>query len=155
MAKNHTKMQKLCPAEEVQFYQEIYGSQNFEKLFGTLRDSFNVLQVRSQVLLSLITICLTITGFSGHRIASSGFLPRIFVSVGVSSVLISALILICGPLQIRWMTQFKAKNLEATVLELIRRRNLRTRKYHWAVLALLIGLTGYVLSLVGFLLYHA
>ncbi|MCK5739626.1 hypothetical protein KAH55_10605, partial [bacterium] len=149
------KMQKLCPAEEFQFYQEIHGDKDYEKVFSALKESFNVLQVRSQVLLSLITICLTITGFSGHRIASTGLLPRIFVSIGVSSVLISALILICGPLQVRWMTQFRAKNLEATVLELIRRRNLRTRKYHWAIFALIIGLTGYVLSLVGFLLYHA
>jgi len=148
------EMRKLTPAEEFCFYQEIYGEKNYEKILGMLKESFNVLQVRSQVLLSLITICLTITGFSGHRIASSGLLPRIFVSGGVISVLISALILICGPLQVRWITQFKAENLEETLLELISRRNLRTRKYHWAVVALLIGLTGYVLSLAGFLLSY-
>jgi uncharacterized Tic20 family protein len=104
------------------------------------------------MLLGLVTICLTITGFSGPKVAESGPWSRFFVFVGVIAVLLSALFVLCGPLQIRWMTQYREDALDATLVQLLRRRNHRTALYHLAVTCLLIGLTGYVLSFAAFLL---
>ncbi len=145
-------MKKLTPEEELRFLKEIHGQNGVPPIFDWLRDAFAVLQTRAQMLLGLITICLTITGFSGPKMAESGALSRVFVFLGVISVLASALVLLCGPLQIRWMTRYREEQMDATFVFLIRRRNLRTRLYHLAVACLLVGLTGYVLSFAAFLL---
>lgn len=145
-------MQKLTPRDELDFLRQIYGHDALPTIFGVVRDSFAVLQTRGQLLLGLITICLTITGFSGHRIASSGVLPKVFVLLGVLSVLASALLILCGPLQVRWMTQSREDTIDETLVRLIERRNRRTRLYHAAVVCLLVGLTGYVLSFAAHLL---
>jgi hypothetical protein len=67
-------------------------------------------------------------------------------------VLISALIIFCGPLQIRWLTQYRADSVETTLLELIRRRNTRTYQYYTAMGCLVVGLSGYVLSFAAYLI---
>jgi len=145
-------MKNLTPVEELAFLKEIYGGTAYDVLVASLRDSFNVLQARAQLLLSLIAICLTITGFSGRQIAASGILARLLIGAGVLAVLIAAVILFTVPLLVQWMTAFRAETLDATLIQLIERRNQRTARYHTAVIYLLIGLTGYVLSLVAFLL---
>ena len=145
-------MRNLTPAEELAFLKEIYGSTTVEGIVASLRDSFNVLQARAQLLLSLIAICLTITGFSGRQIAASGVLARIFIGAGVLAVLVAAVILFTGPLLVQWITAYRAESLDHTLIQLIERRNQRTARYHAAVISLLIGLTGYVLSIVAYLL---
>jgi hypothetical protein len=147
-------MRKLTPSEEFDFLREIRATTDAEKTLSELRDAFNVLQVRSQMLLGLITICLTITGFSGPRIASSGTPARIAIFIGVLCVLASALVLVVGPLHIRWITHFRGDSVEHTLLKLIRRRNTRTLMYHVAAFCLVVGLGGYVLSLGFFLMSH-
>ena len=145
-------MRNLTSAEELAFLKEIYGSTSAEEIFANLRDSFNVLQARAQLLLSLIAICLTITGFSGRQIAASGLLARIFIGSGALAVLVAAVILFTGPLLVQWITASRAETLDTTLIQLIERRNQRTARYHAAVICLLIGLTGYVLSIVAYLL---
>lgn len=148
---NRTEMRALTPDEEWQFWQELYTSEAAVKALENLKDSYTTLQVRSQILLGLITICLTITGFSGIRIAADSPLARLLMLVGILGVLISAVILFLGPLQVRWLTQTRADTIPQTIVALIRRRNTRTVQYHAAVVCLLIGLTGYVLSITAFM----
>ncbi|MBT3377302.1 MAG: hypothetical protein HN742_04875 [Lentisphaerae bacterium] len=145
-------MRSLLPTEELAFLREIYGLDADADIVGLLKDSFQVIQARAQILLSLIVICLTITGFSGRRIAESGPAARLFLGVGILAVLASALILFCGPLRIQWMTSTRGSSLDASLVHWIERRNQRTRRYHLAVLWLVIGLTGYVLSVTAYLL---
>lgn len=144
-------MRTLTPDEEWNFWEEIYGESAAATALEILRDSFNTLQVRSQLLLGLITICLTITGFSGIRIAADSPLARVLMLVGILGVLVSAVILFSGPLQVRWLTQARGGTLSQTIVHLIRRRNARTARYHAAVICLLIGLTGYVSSITAYM----
>lgn len=145
-------MNKLNPEEEIKFLRELYADENSTKILATLADSFTILQVRSQMLLGLVTICLTITGFSGIEIAQSGIYAKICIFIGIISVLITSLLLVIGPLRIQWLSQFKAASIEATLTELIRRRDQRTRLYHKATIYLIIGVSSYVFSLAFFLL---
>lgn len=144
-------MKKLTDSEEVEYLKQLYGGDNVMGIYESLRESFNVLQLRSQLLLSLIVVCLTITGFSGPRIAESGPLARIALFGGVLGVLVAAVILVAGPLRIRWITQWASSDSNETIRLLICRRNNRTKLYHAAAGTLLVGLTGYVLSLAAFL----
>lgn len=147
-------MRELTPRDELGFLEEIHASPHHHAVVRELRDAFHVLQVRSQLLLGLVSICLTITGFSGHRIVQAGWPARVAVFVGVFSVLASALLLVMGPLRIRWMSHYREADLDATLVRLIERRNHRTRLYHAATVLLIGGLGGYVLSLGFYLLSH-
>ena len=144
-------LQKLTPEEEVEFLKEIHGADNHENLFGAVKDAFALLQMRSQMLLGLATICLTITGFSGPRMAQSNSFSRFFIGFGLSFVLASIIAIVAGPLRLQWMTAWKAGSLDETLVQNIRRRDSKTRLYRIATALLLAGLTGYLLSLIFYL----
>lgn len=144
-------LRNLAPEEELKFLQEIYGADNTVAIFERVVGSFAVLQHRSQMLLSLVTICLTITGFSGPQIAASSQLSKICIAFGLSFVLLSAVIVLMGPLVLRWGTRKKAESMEKSLVSLIYRRNRRSRWYHIAAVVLVIGLTGYVGSVLAYL----
>ncbi|MEI6891765.1 MAG: hypothetical protein V5783_06295 [Pontiella sp.] len=145
-------MKKLNEREELEFLKEIYGAEDYSKLFTVLKDAFTLLQTRSQMLLGLATICLTITGFSGPRMAASNGGSRFFIGFGLTFVMLSVMALVAGPLRLRWMTAWKAEDIERTLLLHLRQRNIRTQFYRVAMVLLLIGLTGYLLSLIFFLM---
>jgi len=142
---------KLSPKEELRYLHELYGADNHAKVYGILTDALNVLQSRSQMLLSLIAICLTITGFSGPQIAAANLFAKTSIGVGLAFVLLSALVILVGPLRIEWATQLRAGTVEESLLLLIERRNKRTVRYHLASILLIIGLTGYVASVLEYL----
>jgi len=146
------EIQHLSPLEELEYLKEIYGEEQHDRLYGVLTDAFNVLQNRAQMLLSLITITLTITGFSGPSIAASGLLARISIAIGLVLVLLSALILITGPLRLNWGTHWKSSSIDQSLIQLIHQRNFRTRRYHMASITLVLGMIGYVTSVVSFLI---
>ena len=141
----------LSPQEELDFLQEIYGQNREDRLIEILTDAFNVLQNRAQMLLSLITITLTITGFSGPQIAQSSRLGRVAIIFGLFFVLLSALVLMAGPLRLNWCTRSREENIEQSLVKLIVQRNRRTDRYHLAAVLLVIGLIGYVGSVISFL----
>ncbi len=144
------RMRKLSPAEELAYLREIYGK-NDDKILSWITGAYDILQARSSLLLSLVAVVLTITGFSGPTIAASGTFSKICIGYGLSFVLISSVLTLAGPLQLRWATQWRGDSLDESLTNLIRRRNARTLKYHIAFGFLVVGLTGYVGSLIGFL----
>lgn len=144
-------LKKLTPQEELDFMKEIHGADDYAKLFAAVKEAFVLIQTRAQMLLGLATICLTITGFSGPRMAASNDWSRFFIAFGLSFVLASVIAIVAGPLHLRWITAWRADSLDETLLENLRRRDLKTRLYRVATSLLLIGLTGYLLSLIFYL----
>lgn len=119
---------------------------------------FNVLQTRSQVLLTVSTLALTITGFSGPRIAESGAFPRLALAGGLVLVLASMLLIIGGSLRIRWVTQFRAPPGGADtelVAQIVCYRDRKTGLFFAELCLLLAGLASYVAAMVAFFLYGA
>ncbi len=145
-----TMNKKLTPSEELDYLIELYRGDR-EKILQWITNAYDVLQQRSSLLLSLVAVVLTITGFSGPKIAESGHLSKFCIGYGLSFVLLAAILVLAGPLQLRWATQWRAESLDASLIHLIARRNARTRKYHIAFALLCIGLTGYVGSVIGYL----
>ncbi len=144
-------LKKQSPGEELEFLKEIYAAEGYPRLFAELKDSFSLLQARAQMLLGLATICLTITGFSGPRMAASNGWSRFFMGFGLCFVLLSVAALVAGPLRLRWMTAWKAGDIDQTLLLHLGQRNLRTKFYRAAMVLLLTGLTGYLLGLLFYL----
>ncbi len=118
-----------------------------------LKQHFNVIQARSQLLLTICTLALTITGFSGPQIVQTNMFARYSMVLGIVFVLTAMVILLIGGLRIRWVTQMVAETPQATLSLIIRYRNRKTRLYFAELSLLVIGLTSYVASVVTFLLY--
>lgn len=113
---------------------------------------FNTIQARSQLLLTLATITLTITGFSGPKIAESSLLARWGLGLGLTLVLGSVLLLLSN-LRIRWLSQFLTGDDEADLANMIRHRNAKTKWYRIQISLLGAGLTAYVGAIIVYLLY--
>jgi hypothetical protein len=112
---------------------------------------FTTIQSRSQLLLTLATITLTITGFSGAKIASSGVFARWGLGLGLSLVLISVILLLCN-LRIRWLSHFLTGDAECDVAAMMRHRNAKTRWYTLQIALLGAGLCCYVSAIIAYLI---
>jgi hypothetical protein len=112
-----------------------------------LENQFSVIYQRSQILLSLCGIVISVTGFSGKTIATTNYLSRILLISGLAFVLISGAITIWGIISIKWITQFHEENLNNIVFNVLKNRNLKTFYFRISILFLIIGLTMYVISI--------
>ena len=111
--------------------------------FEIVERQLAVLVLRTQVMLSLSGIVITVTGFSGRAVAQTGALARVCIAAGILVVLASAAVAIGGVLTLQWLTQSLAPDV-ITTLE--RGLAIRDRKSRFLALAL-------VLFLIGFSLY--
>ena len=129
------------------------GPDHLGRALEFLRHQFDVIQARSQLLLTLATLALTITGFSGPKIAQTNLFARYSMAVGIVFVLFAVIVLLLGGLRIRWTTQFLGGEPEETLIRIIRYRNHKTRLYFVELALLVVGLTAYVASVITYLLY--
>jgi hypothetical protein len=144
----------LTEREEVETLLSYYpGPGGMASALGVLANQFNVLQGRSQLLLSLSTLVLTITGFSGPKIAATNTAARWLLAAGIFIVLLSTGSTLIQTLSIRWTTQFKGATPADTLEGIIRNRNRKTRFFALSLTLLVVGLAAYVGSIIVFLLY--
>jgi len=149
-----TRFKPLGAEEEARQLLILYGGEgHLAAIMEFLRHHFDVIQARSQLLLTLATLALTITGFSGPKIAQTNLFARYSMAVGIVFVLTAVVILLTGGLRIRWTTQFLGGPGEESVARIIRYRNHKTRLYFAELGFLVIGLSAYVASVVTYLLY--
>lgn len=128
------------------------GDQCMASCLAVLSQQFQVIQNRSQLLLSLAALVLTITGFSGPKIAATNLAARILMVVGIVLDLISIVILLVQSLQVRWSTQFRGTTDLETLELIIRNRNRKTSRYTLSLLILVVALSFYIGSVVIYLL---
>ena len=153
--KENIRPQKEVTAEEeADNLLHVYGGgTDLSKCLDVIRHQFDVIQARSQLLLTLATLALTITGFSGPKIAQTNAFARYTIAMGISFVLAAVIVLLTGGLRIRWITQFKEDEPHKILSDIIRYRNRKTRLYMWELSLLVIGLAGYVASVITFLMF--
>ncbi len=136
--------------EELDHLEEVYGDQK-NRLMEVIKDNLQILQTRSQTVLGLCTICLTITGFSGPRIAESGKTAAASVVSGLFFVVLSTLFIVIGPLRLQWITRVWKDDWRETAVMLLERRNRRTRLFTVSTACLIIGMSSYMTGLALYL----
>lgn len=141
--------ERIEPAAEAASLLAFYDGDR-ARCLEALVGQFNVLQARSQLLLTLATITLTITGFSGPQIAASGAVARVALIVGLVLVLTSVALILLGN-RVRWVTQLLDGAPEAALTTIIEQRNRKTAIYGLQLLALIIGLVAYVTGVIAYL----
>lgn len=97
-----------------------------------------VLVLRTQVVLSLSGIVITVTGFSGRAIAETSLLARICIISGLFLVLFAAAVGVGGVLRLKWLTQTIQDDILATLRAGIALRDRKSRSLR-AALALFIA----------------
>ncbi len=112
------------------------------KAFELVEKQLSVLVLRTQVMLSLSGIVITVTGFSGRNIAETSLLARASVVSGLFVVLAAAAVAVTGVLRLRWLTQELGGE---TLVMLARLLAIRDRKSRFLSLALGLFVTGFAL----------
>lgn len=138
-------------SEEAAEMLRIYGG-DLARCHDLLTRQFGVIQGRSQLLLTLGTVALTITGFSGPKIAESHGFCKISMTAGILFVLVAMVLTLMGALGIRWTTQFREATPADTLAAIIGYRNRKTQLFKAEIGFLVTGLAFYVASVMVFFL---
>jgi hypothetical protein len=113
-----------------------------QRAFAMVHDQLSVLVLRTQVMLSLSGIVITVTGFSGRAIAETGLLARTSIVAGLALVLSAAAVAVWGVLRLKWLTQAIEPDALATLRAALR---IRDRKARFLAIALALFVLGFAL----------
>lgn len=123
-----------------------------EKAYGVVERQLSVLVLRTQVMLSLSGIVITVTGFSGRAIAQTSELARVLVSAGILIVLGAAGTAIGGVLRLRWLTQELRDDVRETLDRMLEIRDTKSRFLSVALVLFLVGFSCYCVAIAQMLL---
>ena len=136
-------MQSHDPRAEAQRILSLFGGKPADA-FQLVERQLGVVVLRTQVLLSLCGIVITVTGFSGKAIAQTSALARGCIASGIFVVLASAATAIVGVLRLQWMSQVIGDDLLLTLENGIRIRDAKSRYLAAALILFVIGFGLYV-----------
>ena len=140
----------MTPDEEARSLVERLGTLTASQQLIT--HQFDVLQSRTHMMLTLATLTLTITGFSGPKIAASNAVSQYTMILGLVFVLAAVVVTLGGTLRIRWLTQIGQGDAVQVIRDMIVYRNQKTRLFRIELTLLVLGLTFYVASVITFML---
>ncbi len=126
---------------------------NHRAAFAIVESQLAVLVLRTQVLLSLSGIVITVTGFSGRAIAQTNMAARVLISAGILIVLAAALTAILGVLRLRWLTQVIGDSPLETVSTGLALRDTKSRRLSAAMLLFGVGFACYCAAIAQLLMH--
>lgn len=121
--------------------------------YGVVERQLSVLVLRTQVMLSLSGIVITVTGFSGRAIAQTNDLARVLVSAGILIVLAAAATGIGGVLRLRWLTQELTDDTRETLTRMLEIRDTKSRFLSVALVLFLVGFGCYCVAIAQMLIH--
>lgn len=122
------------------------------RAFEKVESQLAVLVLRTQVMLSLSGIVVTVTGFSGRAIAETGPLARACIVGGLFLVLGAAAFAVWGVLRLKWLTQTLREDTLAMLRSAIEVRNRKSRFLRTALALFIAGFTLYCTAIAQLLL---
>lgn len=117
------------------------------KAFEKVEAQLTVIVLRTQVMLSLSGIVITVTGFSGRAIADTGALARLSIVLGLSLVLAAAAVAVWGVLRLKWLTETLRDDIVATLCAAIAVRNRKARFLRTALTLFVVGFALYCFAI--------
>lgn len=139
-------------SEEIDRILKLTGSDT-ERAFGLVERQLSVLVLRTQVMLSLSGIVITVTGFSGKAIAQTNELARTLVSAGILIVLAAAATAIGGVLRLKWLTQELGEDLRQTLDRMLRVRDEKSKFLSAALVLFIVGFSCYCVAIAQMLIH--
>lgn len=139
-------------SEEIDRILKLTGADT-ERAFGLVERQLSVLVLRTQVMLSLSGIVITVTGFSGKAIAQTNELARTLVSAGILIVLAAAATAIGGVLRLKWLTQELGEDLRQTLDRMLRVRDEKSKFLSAALVLFIVGFSCYCIAIAQMLIH--
>lgn len=139
-------------SEEIERILKLTNSDT-ERAFGLVERQLSVLVLRTQVMLSLSGIVITVTGFSGKAIAQTNELARALVSAGILIVLAAAATAIGGVLRLKWLTQELGEDLHKTLDRMLQVRDEKSRFLSAALVLFIVGFSCYCIAIAQMLMH--
>src|SRR4051812_21287936 len=122
------------------------------KAYEMVERQLSVLVLRTQVMLSLSGIVITVTGFSGRAVAQTSVLARNSIAAGIFVVLAAAAAAIWGVLRLHWLTQTIQADPVAMLTRHIEIRDAKSRYLSAALVLFVIGFSLYCFAIAQLLL---
>lgn len=141
----------MAAGDEVKRIMALTGGDQ-AKAYELVQSQLSVLVLRTQVMLSLSGIVITVTGFSGRTIAQTSLLARNLVASGILIVLGAAAVAIGGVLRLKWLTQELSDDTEQTLVKMLDRRDQKARYLNAALLLFVVGFACYCVAIALMLL---
>src|SRR6476619_6955886 len=105
--------------EEAELILQLAGGDTL-RAYEMVERQLAVLVLRTQVMLSLSGIVITVTGFSGRAIAQTSVLARSCIAIGIFVVLAAAATAIGGVLRLSWLTtQIQERPIDTVISGLV------------------------------------
>jgi hypothetical protein len=123
-----------------------------QRAYDVVDRQLQVLVLRTQVVLSLSGIVITVTGFSGRAIAETSNLARVSIASGIMIVLLSAAAAIWGVLRLQWLTQTIDEDALAMLVRGIEIRDAKSRFLRVALILFICGFSLYCFAIAQLLL---
>lgn len=118
-----------------------------QKAYELVQSQLSVLVLRTQVMLSLSGIVITVTGFSGRTIAQTSEVARVLVAAGILIVLVAAASAIVGVLRLRWLTQELTDDVEQTLTRMLDIRDAKSKYLSIALVTFVVGFACYCVAI--------
>lgn len=122
------------------------------RAFQLVESQLNVLVLRTQVILSLSGIVITVTGFSGRAIAATSHLAQGCIVSGLIVVLLAAAVAVTGVLRLRWLTQVLGGDTHAMIDRMLALRDAKARSLSIALVLFVVGFSLYCLAVAQLLI---
>jgi hypothetical protein len=122
------------------------------KAYEIVQSQLATLVLRTQAILGMTSIVITVTGFSGHSIAQTSDLARITVVAGLFLVLAAAAVGIGGVLRLRWSTQELAGHPLEMLARMIAIRDSKARFVTASLVLFVFGFSLYCFAVAQLLL---
>jgi hypothetical protein len=139
------------PREEAERILKLAGG-DVLRAYDMVERQLSVLVLRTQVMLSLSGIVVTVTGFSGRAIAETSILARSSIAAGILVVLASAAVAIWGVLRLSWLTQTIQDDAIAMLTRGIEIRDAKARFLSAALVLFICGFALYCFAIAQLLL---
>jgi hypothetical protein len=123
-----------------------------QRAYDVVDRQLQVLVLRTQVVLSLAGIVITVTGFSGRAIAETSNLARVSIASGIMIVLLAAAAAIWGVLRLQWLTQTIGEDALAMLMRGIEIRDAKSRFLRVALVLFICGFSLYCFAIAQLLL---
>ena len=120
--------------------------------FQIVQGQLATLVLRTQAILGLSGIVITVTGFSGRSIAETSPIARATVVAGLVLVLFAAAVGVGGVLRLRWSTQEIVADHLATIQRMIAIRDAKERFLTVALVLFVVGFALYCFAVAQLLL---
>jgi len=122
------------------------------RAFEIVQGQLGVLVLRTQVMLSLSGIVITVTGFSGRAIATTSDFARASVVTGLFMVLAAAAVAVAGVLRLKWLTQSLDQDILVTMRSGLAIRDKKAVFLSIALALFILGFTAYCAGIAQLLL---